>query len=301
MNPIQNPAGLFDSYSLHSRSLAGPLESRLDALSSAGFGGLMLDAHDVVAHPQGADGVAQALRARGLRADALGTLHDFEGLDGAQHRHKIEVAKGLLETCARLGAPVLVVAASTAPQAGTERSALVRDLHKLAMLAVPLGLRVAYQAVSWARTAPGFIDAWDLVCEADCSNLGLCLDAFHILAGQNPLEDLIEVEPERLFQVRLSDFLWDTLPAPEGQGSHDARVFPGQGAHSEQLADLVMRLARLGWRGHYCLDAPNADHAQLPAAFVMAQARRSAQWLDEDVLHRAAPLPDWTRGDPAAR
>lgn len=287
----------FDAYSLDSRTLAGPLETRLAAMAQAGFGKLMLDARDVAAHPGGVAGTLAALRASGLRPAGLHTLHDFEGLSGPLHAYKVDVAKGLLETCAALGAPLLVVSASTSPHASIDPAVLARDLHKLAMLAVPLGLRVAYKAVSWARSVRGFIHAWDLVCEADCSNLGLCLDAFHIFAAQNPLDDLIELEPERIFLVQLSDFMWDSLPGLEDrrETARGMRVFPGQGAHSEALADLVMRLARLGYQGDYNLDVSNHDHAQLPAARVAEQAARSARWLNDDVLHRAASLPAWAR------
>jgi hypothetical protein len=33
----------------------------------------------------------------------------------------------------------------------------------------------------------------------------------------------------------------------------------------------------------------------LPLSTVAERARRSALWLHQDVLHRSAPLPEWTR------
>src|SRR5450830_1705216 len=271
---------MFESYSLDSRTLAGPLEARLAAIRQAGFGKVMLDARDVVSHPGGVAGAVAALRASGLRPAGLQTLHDFEGLSGPLHQYKVEVAKGMLQTCARLAA----------------------DLHKLAMLAVPLGLQVAYKALSWGQSVRGFLDAWDVVSDANCSNLGLCLDSFHMFANGDSLDDLIELEPERIFQVQLSDFMGE-LPEPTAadQAARSLRVFPGQGAHSEQLADLVLRLARLGYTGDYSLDVSNDDYAQLPAEHVAAQSRQSAGWLNDDVLHRAAPLPHWTRANTGPR
>lgn len=293
---------MFESYSLDSRTLAGPLEARLTAIRQAGFAKVMLDARDVVSHPGGVAGAVAALRASGLRPAGLQTLHDFEGLSGPLHQYKVEVAKGMLQTCAQVGAPRLLVSASTLPQASTDLARLAADLHKLAMLAVPLGLQVAYKALSWGQSVRGFLDAWDVVSDANCSNLGLCLDAFHMFANSDSLDDLIELEPERIFQVQLSDVI-GALPEPAAPdpSARSLRVFPGQGAHSEQLANLVLRLARLGYTGDYSLDVSNDDYAQLPAQHVAAQARQSASWLNDDVLHRAAPLPHWTRTTTGAR
>src|SRR5450830_1136170 len=109
---------MFESYSLDSRTLAGPLEARLAAL-------------DVVSHPGGVAGAVAALRASGLRPAGLQTLHDFEGLSGPLHQYKVEVAKGMLQTCAQLGAPRLLVSASTLPHASTDLARLAADLHKL--------------------------------------------------------------------------------------------------------------------------------------------------------------------------
>jgi hypothetical protein len=72
-------------------------------------------------------------------------------------------------------------------------------------------------------------------------------------------------------------------------------VFPGEGVHSEQLADLVLRMERIGYRGDYSFEVFNDDYQQLPLNTVAERARRSAMWLHQDVLHRAATLPKWTQ------
>ena len=71
-------------------------------------------------------------------------------------------------------------------------------------------------------------------------------------------------------------------------------MFPGEGVHSEQLAERVMRLDRLdrpGYRPDYSFEAFNDDSQQMPLATVAERARRSAVWLGEDVLHRSVPPP----------
>jgi predicted xylose isomerase-like sugar epimerase len=61
------------------------------------------------------------------------------------------------------------------------------------------------------------------------------------------------------------------------------------------LADLVLRLDRIGYRGDYSFEVFNDDYQQLPLDTVAQRARKSAVWLHENVLHRPAPLPAWTR------
>ena len=73
------------------------------------------------------------------------------------------------------------------------------------------------------------------------------------------------------------------------------RVFPGEGVHSSALADLVVRLDRIGYRGDYSFEVFNDDYQQMPLPTVAARARRCAIWLAEDVLRRAVPLPDRIR------
>jgi sugar phosphate isomerase/epimerase len=69
------------------------------------------------------------------------------------------------------------------------------------------------------------------------------------------------------------------------------RVFPGEGVHSAQVADLVLRLDALGYRGDYSFEVFNDDYQQIAPAAVAERARRSAQWLGEEVLRRSVPLP----------
>jgi len=103
---------------------------------------------------------------------------------------------------------------------------------------------------------------------ADCPNLGLGIDSFHIFAAKSPLEEIDYLDPARLFLVQLADFMWQETKTFEERMStaRTFRVFPGEGVHSEQLVDLVQKLDR-----------------------------RSALWLAEDVLRRSVPLPNQMR------
>ena len=281
-------------------TMAGTLEAKLQAMKGAGFSQVMLMARDLVSHPGGVAGAVAAVKASGLRPTGFQVLRDFEGLSGHLHDYKIDIAKSMLEMCAATGSKVLLVCSSTSRHATDDVNALARDLKKLAMLAIPLGIKIAYEGLSWGRNINEFTTAWDVVCLADCPNLGIGLDSFHIFASKTPLDSIDELDPKKIFLTQLSDFMWNETPTFEDRmtTARTFRVFPGEGVHSAQLADLVLRLERIGYRGDYSFEVFNDDYQQLPLATVAARARRSALWLNDDVLHRAAPLPDWTRTAP---
>ncbi len=277
-------------------TLAGPLEARLEAMRNGGFAQVMLGARDIVGHPGGVPAAVAAVRASGLRVTGFQVLRDFEGLSGHLHSYKVDIAKGMLQMCEALGSRVLLACSSTSRHASQDIDHLARDLRKLAMLALPLGIRVAYEGLSWGRTINEFTTAWDVVTRADCPNLGLGLDSFHIFAAKTSLEAIEELDPERIFLVQLSDFMWHETPTFEERmtTARTFRVFPGEGVHSEALVDLVLRLQALGYAGDYSFEVFNDDYQQLPLSTVVQRARRSALWLAEDVLHLPRPLPAWT-------
>jgi len=153
-------------------TLTGSLSAKLRAVREAGFSQIMLLARDIVGHDAGVGAAIQTVRESGLRVTGFQGLRDFEGLSGHLHEYKIDIAKSMLEMCAALGSRVLLVCSSTSTHATDDRDALARDLRKLATLALPLGVRIAYEGLSWGRAINEFPDAWDVVYRANMPNLG---------------------------------------------------------------------------------------------------------------------------------
>jgi len=290
-------SGNIGDFGMDTISLAGPLEAKLQAVREAGFGQIMLAARDLVGHPSGLDAAVAAVKASGLRVTGFQVLRDFEGLSGHLHAYKIDIAKSMLEMCAALGCRLLLVCSSTLVHATGDTGVLVRDLRKLAMLAIPMNIRIAYEALSWGRAVNEFPQAWDLICQADMPNLGLGLDSFHLFASKTALGELEMLEPQKIFLVQLADFMWLDIESVEERiaTARHFRVFPGEGVHSEALAALVGRLHALGYRGDYSFEVFNDDYQQMPLPTVARRAWRSAQWLGEEVLRRSVPLPNQIR------
>lgn len=281
-------------FGMDTATLAGPLDAKLVAIRGAGFSQVMVSASEVVGHPGGVHAGIRAVRDSGLAVTGLEMLRDFEGLDGQLHHYKVDVAKSMLQLCQELGGRLLIVEASTSNHANTGADAIVRDLRALAMLAIPRGVSIAFKGVSWSRTASNFAAAGELVLRANCRNLGIAIDAFDILAAQTPLDDLDAIDPEQIFVVQLSDFRWQTFHsiAEDGATKTRFRVFPGEGAHSDDLAALVSKLDALGYAGMFSFDVYNDDYQQMPPDIVVNRARRAAEWLEETVLRRALPVPN---------
>ena len=286
-------SGYFDDFGMDTITLAGPLEAKLRAMKDAGFTQVMLKANDINGHPDGIDAAVRAVRNSGLRVTGFQVLRDFEGLSGHLHDYKVDVAKAMLGMAKAVGAPLLLVCSSTSQHASSDVDTIARDLRKLAMLAVPLGIKIAFEGLSWGRTINEFTAAWDIVCRADAPNLGLAFDSFHALATKTALDALDLLDPDKIFLVQLADFMWQEIRSVEERIStaRTFRVFPGEGVHSAQVADVVQRLAELGYRGDYSFEVFNDDYQQLPLPLVAERARKSAQWLGEEVLRRSVPLP----------
>jgi sugar phosphate isomerase/epimerase len=288
---------MISDFGMDTITLSGSLPAKLRAMREAGFTQVMLKAGDLTGHPEGVDDAVRVVKHSGLRVTGFQVLRDFEGLAGHLHDYKVDIAKAMLEMARAVGAPLLLACSSTSTHATQDLDSLAADLRKLAMLAVPLGLKIAYEGLSWGRTVNEFTTAWEVVSRADAPNLGLGLDSFHIFAAKTPLDELDALDPDRIFLVQLADFMWHEVRSFEERmaTARHFRVFPGEGVHSAQVAELVLKIDALGYRGDYSFEVFNDDYQQIPPDAVAARARRSALWLGEEVLRRSVPLPNAMR------
>lgn len=287
----------FNDFGIDCASLAGSLDTRLAAARQAGFTHAMIAASDIAGHPVNTEAAVRTIRASGLRVTGLEALRDFEGLSGKLHEYKLDVAKSMLQLCSRVGGRLLLTEASASVHADTDPERIARDLRKLAFLALPMGIRIAFKGFSGSRTVRDFLAAAEIISLADCPNLGLAIDAFDVIAADVPLDDLDVVFPDQIFLVQLSDFMLQEIRSADEQAATAAhfRVFPGEGAHSEAIARFIVKLEEIGYFGDYSFDVYNTDYRQMPAEIIAERARRAAEWLGETVLRRTLPVPNMER------
>jgi 2-keto-myo-inositol isomerase len=288
------------NFGMDTITLAGPLEAKLRASSDAGFSQIMLWAKDLAGHPGGLDDAVRLVRGSGVRVTGLQVMRDFEGLSGALHEYKLDIARQMLQMCHAVGAPLLMVCSSTSSHATGDAAVIARHLAKLATLAVPLGVRVGYEALSWGRHVNQYQQSWEIVETADHANLGMVIDSFHMLANQASLDYLEEIPTSKIALVQLSDYMWRDIrsEAERLETARHLRVFPGEGTHSAELSDLLRRLDRGGYRGDYSFEVFNDDYLQLPPAVVARRAHRSAKWVTDQVLRRSLEVRRRTASHP---
>ncbi|MES2070134.1 MAG: sugar phosphate isomerase/epimerase [Pseudomonadota bacterium] len=277
------------NFGMDSITLAGPLESKLSASKAAGFSQIMLWAKDLAGHPGGLDQAVRLVRASGIRVTGIQVMRDYEGLSGALHEYKLDIAKNMLQVCKAVGAPLLMVCSSTSSHASGDLALIAQHLAKLATLAVPLGVRVGYEALSWGRHVNQYTQSWEAVELADHANLGVVIDSFHMLANQADFDGLQDIPSDKIAMVQLSDYMWRDIRSAEErlETARHLRVFPGEGAHSTELSNLLRRLDRGGYRGDYSFEVFNDDYLQLSPEIVASRAHRAAKWVTDQVLRRS--------------
>jgi sugar phosphate isomerase/epimerase len=283
-------------YGMDTITLNGGLEAKLSAMKAAGFSHVMLSARDIAGHPQGeAAGIAAVVNS-GLRVTGLQVLRDFEGLSSGNfpqlHGYKIDIAKAMLHMAVAVKAPLLLVCSSTHEQAVGDVPVIVQDLRKLAMLALPLNITIAYEALSWGKHVHEYAQAIDIVLRADRSNLGLCIDSFHMWVAGSTLDALALISANKIAFVQLSDYIGNPIDAfmSRRDMARSARVFPGEGAHSPSTAALVRRLEQMGYTGDYSFEVFNDDYQQMPLATVCQRAAHSVAWLRQTCGWQGTPL-----------
>ena len=118
------------------------------------------------------------------------------------------------------------------------------------------------------------------------------MDSFHMLATTTGLDAFDLLDPDKIFLVQLADFMWQETRSSEERmnTARHFRVFPGEGVHSAQVAELVRRLDEMGYRGDYSFEVFNDDYVQLPLAVVAERARASVRWLTGQVPRRSLPV-----------
>jgi sugar phosphate isomerase/epimerase len=281
-----------DRFGMDTITLAGSLDAKLVAVKAAGFTQIMLLARDLTNYAGGETAAIAAVKASGLRVTGLQVLRDFEGLTGHLHEYKIDVAKAMLKMAHAVGAKLLLICSSTSQHASDSHDHAVADLRKLATLALPLGIKIAYEALSWGKHVNVMSQSVAMVNAVNRANFGLGVDSYHILATDSDTDCLDSVAPEKIFFVQLADFMWQETRTREEkiETARHFRVFPGEGVHSDQVVALTTKLDDLGYDGDYSFEVFNDDYSQLPLEFVAKRAVKSVRWLAGQISRRSLPL-----------
>lgn len=273
--------------------LSGSLDDKLAAISVAGFDGVEIFENDLIASPDSPESIRARCAELGLSIDLYQPFRDFEGAPPARRRSNLRRAARKFELMRRLGAELLLVCSSVAPDTIDDDDLAAAQLHELAALAAEHGIRIAYEALAWGKHVHTYEHSWRIVERVDHPSLGLCLDSFHILSKGSDPTGIREIPADKLFFVQLADaprMNMDVL-----QWSRHHRLFPGQG--SFDLTGFVGHALAAGYGGPLSLEVFNDVFRQADPGPAAVDALRSVRTLREQLPDGHA-IPDETPAAP---
>ncbi len=174
-------------WSIATVCMGGSLESKLAAAAKAGFRAVELFENDLTFFKGKPRDVRRMAADLGIEIVALQPLRNFEAMpDSIRHRN-FERARRKMELMHELSVRLLCLCSNVLPEAIDDPARAANDLAELAEIARQQGMVIGYEALAWGRHVRDWTAAWDIVRDADCDNLGIVLDSFHICARDNPI------------------------------------------------------------------------------------------------------------------
>jgi len=256
-------------------TFGGKLPEKLAAIAAAGFCATEFWPRDLYEHAEGPEAAIDCLKTTGLKVSAYQALRNFEGSKPAQMPLKLKIANQLLDQMDLIEAETLVLCSNTSPDAAANPEIQAADLRRLGDIAHKAGKRIAYEPLCWGHCVNSYQSAWKLLRQADHPAVGLLLDAFHIFARGDSLDQIREIPGDRIFLVELADIPRTNLGLIELSRGH--RFFPGDGV--APVREFIDQVRATGYDGIYSLEIFNAFHAARPPLEVAHRAMSSLRSL----------------------
>jgi 4-hydroxyphenylpyruvate dioxygenase len=265
-------------------SLSGTLEEKLSAAALVGFDGVELFESDLISCALSPGQIRERAADLGLRIELYQPFRDFEGVGPDMLVRNLRRAEGKFQVMSELGVDLLLVCSNVSPTTVDNDELAADQLGQLADRAAQHGLRIAYEALAWGRRVADYRRAWGIVAAGNRSNLGLCLDSFHILSRRDDPAGIADIPAAKIFFLQLAD-------APDMQldllqWSRHFRCFPGQG--SFDLETFTAAVITAGYRGPLSVEVFNDVFRQADARRTATDALRSLIALEESLRRRLA-------------
>ena len=213
----------------------------------------------------------------GLRIYLYQPFRDFEAVPRSQLQAGLDRAERAFDKMAALRADTLLACSSTSPEAIDDDRLAASQLALLADRAHARGMRVAWEALSWATRVSDYRHGWQIVQAAAHPALGVCLDSFHILAQHHDPGEIRQIPGEKIFFAQLADAPMMTLDLLAWSRHH--RCLPGRG--DLDVTGFAAILADAGYGGPWSLEVFSDQLRAARPATAAADCRRSLAELEE--------------------
>ncbi|HSD68438.1 MAG TPA: TIM barrel protein [Woeseiaceae bacterium] len=271
-------------------SLGGGLQEKLYAIASAGFTLVELTESDLLLSDMRPGEIRQLLDEIGLCVSAFHAMSDIEAVPEEEFHRALQRVERKFELMKELGAPLLLVSASTSPDAIDDDELAAQHLRELAAKAADYGIRIGYSASASARHVRRISQAWNIVRCADHPGIGLVLDSFEVLVGGGDVGMVAAIPGEKIFMVQLADAPSLHIDAIT-LGRH-FRSFPGQGVLD--VAGFVAATVDTGYQGAYSLEVLNDEVRAAPVRQSALDAMRSLTFVEEQIYYTGRKLRNST-------
>lgn len=240
------------------------LERKLQAAKDNDFSGIELVYSDLLFHAASHNQTTRtsAVQIRdlchklSLEILTLNPFKNFEGNCGISLQERLAIADEWFEVAVEVGTSIIQMPSQFLENSTGDEAVIVPELRALTDSAAVYGLKIAYEAVAFARHNALWQDSLRIVEAVNRPNFGLCLDSFHIHAriwgdacaprGVLPhatenlarsMEEFLQKCPrEKILYIQLSDA---------------SRFSPPLTDASPLLEDLEVRDFRLAWSRNF--------------------------------------------------
>lgn len=268
-------------------SISGSLEDKLLAIARAGYDGVEIFEDDLTRFHGTARDVKAMTDDLGLEILALQPFRDFEAMPEPFRSQNFYRAQKKFELMHELGTKRLLICSNVSPHSINDKARAAADLAELGDLAKKEGFSVGYEALAWGRHVADYYDAWDIVKQADHSNIGIILDSFHMFARGNTLDVLRDEIPiDKIALVQVADA--PKLDMEVLYFSRHFRCFPGQG--SLPVVEFIQCLRDKGFDDYLSHEIFNDEFRASSNYETAVDGLRSLKWL-EDQTEPQSPCP----------
>jgi 4-hydroxyphenylpyruvate dioxygenase len=249
---------------------------KLQLISEGGFSGVGLWMAEIEDYLKTGNvvPVKELLEQYQLTPVEIHSFHEWQYLKVSKREKVFYEAKEFFIRMKMLGIDCPVAAIATYDLTGKIEDA-VKDFRDLCRLAGDYGVRLMFEFVGWSRQFHDLKSSWEVVDGAACPNGGMLFDVFHFLKAGSTIEDLKDVDMEKVFLVHMNDVR--SLPLGIKEQARRFRYFPGEG--EGDLREVVTILIERGYKGFFCLEVFNEKYWAEDPAEIVRRGKTSLETL----------------------